>query len=190
MPHSDQDLTDLLIDARKGDPDAIDALFVCVYQELRHLARKVRRSRSSETLNTTALVHEAYLKLVHAQAVGCESRLHFYRVAAQAMRQVLVNAAHAHVALKRGGRAPHVAFDDGAHQPTISPEVVVEIDDALTRLARLDARKAQVVECRFFAGLTVEEVADTLDVSPTTVKRDWRAARAWLASSLSAPLSS
>jgi RNA polymerase sigma factor (TIGR02999 family) len=179
-----RDVTRLLLDARDGDPDALDALFICVYQELRHLARKVRQGRASETLNTTALVHEAYLKLVRTDQVDWKSRLHFYRVAAQAMRQVLVNAAHARTALKRGGGDRPVTFNERLHGATVSPDTVVELDDALTRLAGFDERKAQVVECRFFAGLSVEEAADALGISPTTVKRDWRAARAWLASTL------
>jgi RNA polymerase sigma factor (TIGR02999 family) len=187
------DATALLMAARDGDPDARDALFTCVYAQLRRLARKVRQGSASETLNTTALVHEAYLKLVRPEDVHWQSRLHFYRVAAQAMRQVLVNAAEAHARLKRGGGAPHTSFDEALHgdagAPAVAPEDVLALNDALMRLATLDARQAQVVECRFFAGLSVKETAAVLDLSPSTVKRDWRAARAFLAATLgSSPL--
>jgi RNA polymerase sigma factor (TIGR02999 family) len=182
------DATRLLQAARDGDPDARDALFTCLYAQLRRLARKVRADRPSDTLNTTALVHEAYLKLVRPDLVNWQSRLHFYRVAAKAMRQVLVNAAKARARQKRGGGAPHVAFNEHLHgepdAPAVSPESLLALNDALMRLAVLDARQAEVVECRFFAGLSVPEVATALDISPSTVKRDWRAARAFLATAL------
>jgi RNA polymerase sigma factor (TIGR02999 family) len=180
-PDDAADFTSLLARARGGDDDAVDALFVRVYEELRHLAHKVRQNDAENSLNTTALVHEAYLKLVRTEPVSWESRLHFFRVAATAMRHVLVNSARARIALKRGGAVHPVSFREEVHGRSISPETVIEIDDALTRLAGISQRKAQVAECRFFVGLSVEEAAEVLDISPTTVKRDWRAARAWLA---------
>ena len=180
------DTTALLLAAQNGDPDARDALFACVYAQLRRLAKKVRQGHASETLNTTALVHEAYLKLVRTDEIDWKSRLHFYRVAAKAMRHVLINAAEARVRLKRGGGAPHASFDELHHSgPTsVAPEDLLSVNDALNRLSTLSPRQSDVVECRFFAGLSVQETADALDLSPATVKRDWRAARAFLATSL------
>jgi RNA polymerase sigma factor (TIGR02999 family) len=180
------DATALLLAAQDGDPDARDALFTCVYAQLRRLAKKVRKGRASETLNTTALVHEAYLKLVRADEIDWKSRIHFYRVAAKAMRHVLINAAEARVRLKRGGGAPHASFDELSHSShtRVAPEDLLSVNEALDRLSTLSPRQSDVVECRFFAGLSVQETADALNLSPATVKRDWRAARAFLAISI------
>jgi RNA polymerase sigma factor (TIGR02999 family) len=159
-----------------------------VYHELRRLAhRELRRERGDQTLGSSALVHEAYLKLVHVDRVAWQSRAHFYATAAQAMRRVLINYAAGKWTQKRGGGAPHVALDDASDEVGEAVAMaderaaeLVALDEALGRLEVLDPRLARVVECRFFGGLSVEETADALHVSPATVKRDWVAARAWL----------
>lgn len=179
-------ITQLLHAASDGDEAAVDDLFALVYEELRHLARKVRRGRAGHTLNTTALVHEAYLKLVPGRDVAWTNRLHFFRIAARAMRQVLVNAARHRMADKRNAAGFTVSFDEQMHQPAIQAQDVLGLDESLTRLEAFDRRQAQVVECRFFAGLTIEETAQALAISPMTVKRDWQVARAWLARDMNA----
>jgi len=173
-------VTEMLFAAREGQPGAFDALYERVYDELRRLARVVRRRDSNQTINTTALVHEAYLHLVPSKSLNWQDRTHFFRVAARAMRQVLVQAARRRHAAKRGGNAIKVTFDESIHQSDLNLESVIALDDALKRLSEMDARQAQIVECRFFAGLSVEETAEALSIGPSTVKRDWRAARAWL----------
>ena len=179
-PHS---VTQLLQDARLGDAHAFDLLYAQVYDELRRLARVIRRGRGGATLSTTALVHEAYIRLLPAQDLGWENRTHFFRVAARAMRQILIDAARRRLAAKRGGGAVAVTFEEEVHG-AMQIEEIVALDDALKQLERLDSRQAQVVECRLFAGLTVEETAQALGVGPATVKRDWRVARAWLVNAL------
>jgi RNA polymerase sigma factor (TIGR02999 family) len=176
----------LLRAARGGDRGAFDALFERVYGELRRLARHVRRDRAGETLCTTALVHEAYLKLVPSARLDWQDRAHFLAVAARAMRQVLVNAAEQRLSEKRGGGKWAVTLDDAAEAAPVRAEEVLALSGAIDRLAALDERQARVVEHRFFAGLTTEETAAVLGVSEPTVQRDWRAARAWLARELRA----
>ncbi|MDX1548009.1 MAG: ECF-type sigma factor [Rhodothermales bacterium] len=185
-PPSPDTVPRLIAAARAGDAEALDALFTAVYGELRRLAHVVRQGRGSPTLNTTALVHEAYARLVPSEPLDVESRAHFFRLAARAMRFVLTDYARRRAAEKRGGGALVVSFDERVHKPRVQAEEVLALDDALTRLEALDARQAQVVECRFFAGLTVEETAAALGVGAATVKRDWRAARAWLTHALQA----
>lgn len=180
-------VTELLHAVRAGDEQAHEAVYERTYEALRRLAHGVRRGRAGDTLNTTALVHEAYLKLLPSPEAPWEDRAHFLRVAARAMRQVLVDAARHRTRLKRGGAARAVTFDDALHEPPLDDRDLLALDGALGALERLDARAARVVECRFFAGLTVEETADALGLSAPTVKRDWRAARAWLARELAAP---
>ncbi len=160
-------------------PSSADALFVACYAELHRRAHGVRRQGAPRTLSTTGLVHEAYLKL--RGSGGWMSREHFLNTAARAMRQLLVNAAEARVAAKRGGGAWAVTLDDelGATAPA-RPEQVLALDEALARLGQLNPRQARVVECRYFAGLSVEETAAALGVGTATVQRDWRFARAWL----------
>jgi RNA polymerase sigma factor (TIGR02999 family) len=175
------ELTALLHAASAGDPQAFDRAFARVYDELYRLARRVRGGRASDTLGATALVHEAYLKLAPAAQPAWEGRRHFLRVAARAMRQVLVGVARDRVAAKRGGGDLAVTLDEGAHAAPVRAGELLALDEALTRLAALDERQARVVELRYFAGLTSEETAEVLDVSVPTVQRDWRAARAWLA---------
>ena len=175
-----------------ADRDALDALFRATYDELRRLAASVRRDEPAATLNPTALVHEAWIKLAASLPFAAMSRLHFTRIAARAMRQVLVEAARRRHAHKRGGvDARLVTFDDaigdavGASAPgDIDAAALLALDAALDALARLDARQARVVESRFFGGLDVAETAELLQVSEATILRDWRAARAWLALTL------
>lgn len=180
-------ITRLLSDFENGDRSALEALFPIVYDELRSVAHRQRRNWNGEaTLGTTALVHEAYLKLVDVHHLGARSRVHFLRVAAMAMRQILCNYARDQRAAKRGGGVPVASLDllgEGAAQLNFSGEqsdALAELDEALQRLERVDARMAAVVECRFFGGLTIEDTASALDISIATVKRDWSLARSWL----------
>ena len=167
------------------DRKALDDLFSATYEELRRLAQAVRRGDRGQTLNPTALVNEAWLKLARNPAIADTSRLHFRRIAARAMRQVLVEAARRRLAAKRGGPdVTFVSFDDGIEGGGGWSHDVLDVDSALEALAGIDPRQAQVVECRYFGGLEIPEVAELLGVSEATVQRDWRAARAWLASRL------
>lgn len=173
------------------EEQALDELFSLAYEELRRLAAVVRSDDAEVTLNPTALVHEAWLKLAGSPSLPVQSRLHFKRVAARAMRQVLVDAARRRNALKRGGSAVLVTFDgdldaDGAagRRSGLAVEGVLALDAALSELSRLSPRQAAMVEARFFGGLETAEIAELLDVSEATVMRDWRAARAWLAGRL------
>lgn len=177
-------VTVLLAAARRGDAEAFDVLFEQVYDELHRLAHVVRRGRASATLNTTALVNEAYLHLLPSADLAWQDRAHFFRVAARAMRQVLVGAARKRLAEKRGGGLEQITFDERLHAAPVAIEDILSLDQALLHLEALDPRQARIVECRFFAGLTIEETAEALDVSAATVKRDWRAARAWLTQAL------
>ena len=179
--HTPEAVTTLLNAARSGDAGAFGDLFGLVYKELQRLAHVVRQGRAGETLDTTALVHEAYLKLIPSAEMTFHNRAHFFRVAARAMRQVLVSEARNKLAQKRGGHAPNVTFDERLHAALLErPAVLVTLDEALEQLEAMNPRQAQVVECRFFAGMTIEETAYALDLSEPTVNRDWRAARAWL----------
>ena len=174
------DVTVLLDRAQAGDAEARHQLVALVYDELRGLARRQRgRLSASETLSTTALVHEAYEKLSRREA-GWADRQHFFRVASRAMRGILVDHARARQADKRGGGTPDLAYDDRWMVPDDRIDEVLGLDEALARLADLDPRRAQIVELRYFVGLTIPETADVLDVSEATVKRDWTVARAWL----------
>jgi RNA polymerase sigma factor (TIGR02999 family) len=165
---------------RENNP-ALDALFSATYEELRRLAASVRRGETSETLNPTALVNEAYLKLAGSLQMTPASHLHFKRIAARAMRQVLIEAARQRTALKRGGGYAFVTFDEALDGLVARSEDLLALDAALEDLARLHPRQALLVEYRFFGGLDMAETADLLEVSESTVVRDWRAARAWLA---------
>lgn len=167
--------------ASEADRLALDAVFSAAYEELRRIASSVRRNEASSTLNPTALVHEAWLKLRGTPAVAHTSPLHFKRIAARAMRQVLVEAGRRRQAQKRGGpEALRVTLDDNVAGEAWADDVLA-LDAALASLARLDARQALLVESRFFAGLSVAEAAELLGISEATALRDWRAARAWLA---------
>jgi RNA polymerase sigma factor (TIGR02999 family) len=180
-------VSDLLRAVEQGDPQAIDALFRLVYDELSILARRQRRRWHGDlTLNTTALVHEVYLKIADQKQFPVESRAHFFGVAAKAMRHILCNHARDRRRQKRGGGAPHVTLDPAreiAEQPTLSDEQVdtlAALGDALESLGRIAERPARVVECRFFGGMDIDDTAAALGISPRTVKRDWVFARAWL----------
>lgn len=167
-----------------GDRGALDRIFVATYDELRRLASAIRQGDDSATLTPTALVHEAWLKLAGSLSIAPTSRLHFKRIAARAMRQVLVEAARRRKAEKRGGEAAMVTFDEDAGYPATSADELLLLDAALQDLARVNARQAIMVESRFFGGLDVAETAKLLQVSEATVLRDWRAAKAWLSSEL------
>jgi RNA polymerase sigma factor (TIGR02999 family) len=169
---------------RERDREALDSLASLAYEELRRLASTVGRGDPSCTLNPTALVNEAWLKLAESPAFATTSRLHFKRIAARAMRQVLVEAARRRNADKRGGGAPVVTFDDAVHSGIGAVDELLALDAALADLARLQPRQAQMIEYRFFGGLDIPETAALLDVSEATVLRDWRAAKAWLAREL------
>lgn len=163
------------------DRDAVNRLFDAAYEELKRLASAVRRGDRSATLTPTALVNEAWLKLSASPALGHLSRLEFKRIAARAMRQVLIEAARRRNAGKRGGGQAVVTFDEALDQPDATSEELLQLHDALEALARLNPRQAAMVEGRFFGGLEIPEIAELLGVSEATVLRDWRAARAWLA---------
>ena len=180
------DVTTLLVDWRRGDRAAYDALFPLVYDELHLRARRALRAESTDELSATALVHEAYLKLVDIDRIDWQDRAHFLAVAATAMRRILVSQARHHNALKRGGPAVHVSLDDA---PTIAverSEWMLALDLALEKLARRSERLAKIVELRFFGGLTIEETASVLDVATSTVQLDWQKAKAWLYRELAA----
>jgi RNA polymerase sigma-70 factor, ECF subfamily len=176
-----RDITGLLKAWASGDSSALEELTPMVYGELRRIARRYMRQRSPETLQTTALAHEAYLRLVGAEGLRWQDRAHFFAVAAQMMRRILVDAARARVAAKRQGGVLRVTFSEDLPISPGQEANVVAIDDALAALAKLDPRKARVVELRFFGGLSIEEAAEVLQVSPQTVMRDWRLAKPWLA---------
>lgn len=180
------DVTALLGDLRQGRREAFEELLPQVYDELRRIAHlQLRRERNGHTLNTTALVHEAYVKLVDHQHMDWQNRAHFYAVAATAMRRVLISYARKRTAEKRGGGVVDVTFDEAFGRFSDErAEELVALDEALERLEQLNARHARVVECRYFGGLTIEETAAVLGVSPITVTRDWRMARAWLKDAL------
>lgn len=176
-----RDVTEVLQRISGGDPGAVDRLLPLVYDELRALARReLRRERSDHTLQPTALVHEAYLELARLDRLEWRDRAHFFGAAAGTMRRVLVSHARRKRAEKRGGGAKAVPLENVVLAARERPEDVLALDEALARLADLDSRQAQVVECRFFAGMSVPETAEALGISPATVKRDWTAARAWL----------
>jgi len=175
------DVTALLSELTKGNPEAGSKLIPLVYDQLRRLADGyMRRERTGHTLQTTALVHEAYLKLLGQRSVDWQNRAHFFGIAAQVMRRVLIDHARSHVRDKRGGGRGAIPLDEAlVFSPERSSEFL-ELNEALERLTQLDARQAQIVEMRFFGGLTVEETAEVLGISPKTVKRDWTVAKAWL----------
>lgn len=175
------EVTRLLDAYGSGDREAMQRLLPYVYDELRAIAqRHLRRERDDHTLSATALVHEVYLRLVDQTRMHWNGRSHFYAVAATAMRRILVDYARARRADKRGGGQMVVSLDEAGELAVSRAEELVLLDEALERLARFDARQARVVECRYFAGLTIEETAEALGVSPTTVKHDWTMAKAWL----------
>ena len=175
------EITELLAQMSDDNPGATSELMARVYGELHRLAAAyMRRERGDHTLQTTALVHEAYLRLVGQRGIAWKNRAHFLGIAAQMMRRILVDHARAHVCRRRGGPQERVSLDEVCISPRTHSADLVALDEALTRLAQIDARQAQVVELRFFGGLTAEETARMLGVSTKTVNRDWLVARAWL----------
>ena len=179
--------TELLLALSGGKREALNELVPLVYEELRAIARRrLSHERAGHTLNTTGLVHEAYLKLVQLDRVQWQSRAHFLAIAAQAMRNILVSHARSRNRLKRGGGAPHASLEEAedlavaAELPAAEADRILALDAALERLAALNPRHARVVECRFFGGMTAEETAVVLEVSLGTVKRDWSLLRNWL----------
>jgi len=173
--------TELLRAWNQGDDSALDRLMPLVYNELHRLARNyMRRERPDHTLQATSLVNEAYLRLIDVNRVEWQNRAHFLALAAQMMRRILVESARNRQRQKRGGGAVHVNLDDVQELPDSKDHDVLALSDALTGLAKFDARMSQVVELRFFGGLTVDETAHVLNISPETVMRDWKTAKAWL----------
>ncbi|MFN7943904.1 MAG: sigma-70 family RNA polymerase sigma factor [Blastocatellia bacterium] len=183
MPAADShEVTHLLRAWSDGDKSALDQLMPLVYGELRRLAQQHRRrERSGQTLQTTALIHEAYLRLTAASRVRLENSHHFFGAASRLMRQVLTDLARERKSHKRGGAAMQVSLDETMIVSRQRDEALLALDEALTALAEFDERKCQVVELRFFGGLSVEETAAALGISVETVHRDWRLARSWLA---------
>lgn len=181
MDSDRQDVTILLAQLTKGDEEAAAKLVPVVYDELRRLARYyMSRERTDHTLQPTALVHEAYLKLIEQRSVDWQSRAHFFGIAAQMMRRILIDHARGHLREKRGAGQRAVPLEEAlVFAPEQSLELV-RLDESLERLAKLDARQARIVELRFFGGLTVEQTAELLGISEKTVKRDWSVAKAWL----------
>jgi len=174
-------VTDLLVHWSEGDQEALNKLIPLVYDELHKLAsRYLRRERRDHTLQTTALVHEAYLKLVNQRDANFENRLHFFAVAAQIMRRILVDYARRHHASKRGGDLYKLSLDEALVTSEEKGADLLALDEALERLAAIDPRQSRVVELRIFAGLTLEETAQALNISPSTVRREWSMAKAWL----------
>jgi RNA polymerase sigma factor (TIGR02999 family) len=181
MLHASRQITDLLLAWNAGDEDSLRQLMPLVHDELHRLAHHyMTRERANHPLQTTALVNEAFLRLVDSSRVNWQNRAHFFAVSGQLMRRILIDVARARHKIKRGSDAIHVSFDEAlttSHEPT---RALVALDDALVALAANDARKSRVVELRFFGGLTVKEIAEVLDVSPMTVTRDWSIAKTWL----------
>jgi RNA polymerase sigma factor (TIGR02999 family) len=182
------DITELVHAAGGGNSAALQDLFATVYDELKRLAHDQLARHAGATINTTGLVHETYLKLVRPQALQLNDRGHFYATAARAMRQIVIDFARRRHADKRGGAAAQlVTLDDSAASDPLDPEQLIHLDGAMNRLHALDPHLSELVELRFFAGLSVEQVAELRDVAPRTVIRDWRRARAFLFDSVNAP---
>ncbi len=180
------DVTALLRASTDGDREALDTLLPMLYEDLRRMAhRRLRAERTGHTLGTTGLLHETYLKLVKIDRIRYRDRAHFFAIAARAMRWVLVSYANRRKTAKRGGGLREVPLDDAIEVARERSEELLALEEALRRLETEDPRPVRVVECRFFGGMSIEETAEALDVSPATVKRDWTMARAWLHRELS-----
>lgn len=185
-PSPSAEVTRLLRAWGQGDQQALEQLTPVVYDELRRMARHyMRGERDGHTLQTTALVNEAYLRLVDAAGVNWQDRAHFFAVSAQMMRRILVDSARSRGSRKRGGATPRVNLDDIPDVSSGRANELVALDDALNALAEIDPRKVKVIELRFFGGLSVEETAEVLKISPQSVMRDWKLAKAWLMRELS-----
>ena len=180
-PALSERVSELLVNWGHGDRDAREALIPLVYDELRRVARRyLRRERPDHTLQSAALVHEAYLRLVHQETPEWQNRAHFFGVAAQLMRHILVDHARNHLAVKRGAGVPRLTLDPQIALPQKREVDLVALDDALNRLTSLDPQRCRIVELRFFGGLSIEETAVVLGISAATVSRDWATSRAWL----------
>ena len=183
---STHEVTELLIEWSHGDKAALDRLMPLIHEELRRLAHHyMSRERPGHTLQTSALVNEAYLRLVNRKKVHWQNRVHFFAIAAQLMRSILVDHARSHAYTKRGGGARKIALDEAMIVSQERAAEVVALDEALKELANFDEQQSRIVELRFFAGLTIEETAEVLALSPATIKREWSTARAWLYRELS-----
>jgi RNA polymerase sigma factor (TIGR02999 family) len=180
-----RDATDLLLQAHAGEPGAVEQVFPVIYDELRRLAhRQLMREAPGQTIGTTALVHEAYLKLIDQTRVEWAGRAHFMAIAATAMRRILIDRARSRGSLKRGGGLQPIPIESVELAAEERADLLLALDEALTRLHALDARQAQVVECRYFGGMTEEETAAALGIGLRTVKRDWAKAKSWLFSEI------
>jgi RNA polymerase sigma factor (TIGR02999 family) len=186
MTSTPEEITQLLIAWNQGDQRARDELMPLIYNELRRLARgHLRRERVNHTLQPTALVHEAFLRLIDQSQVNWQNRAHFFGAAARLMRQILINHAEARRAAKRGGEAERISLND-VDQFTVEQGLdLVALNEAMERLEQIDPPQSRIVELRYFSGLTIEEIAEVMGVSPATVKREWSTARAWLRRELS-----
>ena len=179
-PASSSPVTELLARWGAGDATAREALVPIVYDELRRLARRCLAGQHHQTLQSTALVHEAYLRLVGQASLRAESRTHFLAIAARLMREILVDQARSRGAAKRGANCVTLTFDEAVALPKTRELDLVALDDALKTLAEVDSRQSQIVDLRFFGGLSIEETSQVLEVSPATIKREWATARLWL----------
>lgn len=181
MTSSTPDVTELLIAWNEGNQESLERLLPAVYDELRKLARSyLRRERPDHTLQATALVHEAYLRLIDQNSVTWQNRAHFFGIAAQMMRRILVNHAVAKQTDKRGGGVQKLSLDEAISLAEERELDLIALDDALKTLAEFDPRQSQIVELRFFGGLSIEETAEVLNISPATIKREWSTAKMWL----------
>jgi len=175
------DVTRLLTELSKGDQNAVNQLMPMVYDELRRIAAAhLRRERPGHTLQSTALVHEAYIRLIDQRSVEWRNRAHFFAIASRMIRRILVDHARGHHAAKRGAGAPKLSLDEAIGVPDGKDLDLVALDDALETLAQLDPDQSRLVELRYFGGLTIDETAEVMQTSPATVSREWNAARAWL----------
>lgn len=186
MSNPTHEVTGLLVDWNNGQQEALERLMPLVYDELRRIAKRyLRKERDDHTLQTTALVHEAYIRLIDQNHANWQNRAQFFGVAANMMRRILVDHARGHQADKRGGGAAKLSLDEAIEIADQKEVDLIALDDALNNLAELDEQQSRVVELRFFAGLTVEETAEVMKLSPATIKREWSMAKAWLHRELS-----
>jgi RNA polymerase sigma factor (TIGR02999 family) len=186
METSSDEVTRLLRDWGNGNQQALEKLVPLIYSELRQIAHKcLYRERPGHTLQTTALVHEAYLKLIDQRDARWQNRAHFFAIASQAMRRILIDNARRHTAVKRGGPAENLPLDEAANISLEPDPILLPLDEALTKLAEIDPQQSRIVELRFFGGLTIEETAEVMSSSIDTVKREWAMARAWLRQTMS-----
>jgi RNA polymerase sigma factor (TIGR02999 family) len=185
METSTDEVTRLLRDWGEGREEALEKLVPLIYTELRQLAHNcLYRERPGHTLQTTALVHEAYLKLIDQRDARWQNRAHFFAIAAQAMRRILIDSARRHTAVKRGGPAENLPLDEALNVSLEPDPILLPLDEALNKLTEIDSQQSQIVELRFFGGLTIEETAEVMNLSIDTVKREWAMARAWLRNAL------